>query len=384
MFRVAHNVFEGVDSTFCVESLVESISTSEKKTEPRSVFIMLDLSGSMHGALPMVKRATQMVVTSLPSNARLWLYTFNDTVKVLFENVQVTADVVIAIERLSVSGSTNTHASFKRLSEAVRQAPSNTQIEIHYFTDGLPTVGPGTYNYLVTDKAIIQGALQIPEEMHAYVGLYGFGEAVDLPFLQSTGQGSTVYSMRTIDDLGKTWGAIMEGMSSMVTKEMRLDWPGMELIFGDRVHRYVSDGQTITTVWHGCNQKGFVSCLDAAGPQVVTHFLGSDAKRKVDQWIKYLAFEAQMNKFEALRNKPEALHLWGEYLAATFPLESLPESMRGLAGPRIEQALDEALHQRPIRMCVANLGYTPLALMRSVSAAQENASAQYVTFMKRV
>ena len=91
-----------------------------------------------------------------------------------------------------------------------------------------------------------------------------------------------------------------------------------------------------------------------------------------------------MNKFEALRNKPEALHLWGEYLAATFPLESLPESMRGLAGPRIEQALDEALHQRPIRMCVANLGYTPLALMRSVSAAQENASAQYVTFMKRV
>lgn len=100
-----------------------------------------------------------------------------------------------------------------------------------------------------------------------------------------------------------------------------------------RVHRYVSDEQTITTVWHGCTQKGLVSCLDAVVPQVVTHFLGSDAKRKVDQWIKYLAFEAQMNKFEALRNKPEALHLWGEYLAATFPLESLRESMRGLAGP---------------------------------------------------
>lgn len=375
---VAHRIFSWGDLSF-VESTVEG--TLPATQQPRSVILMLDVSGSMVNSIEIVRRAAQLLAESLPRNARLWMFTFSDIVSLWCANVPYSDSVAQMISRITTDGATNTHAALAAVSAAARSAPAGSQVEIHLLTDGMPTVGPGTQRYDLSDEDAVFAGLDLTGVPQPFFAIYALGWEINLPFLQKLAGrvDGMVHPVPTLDDLGRALGAVMSGLQTTVAHEVVIDWPDRELLFGTRRNLFVSSGQAILTLWRG-ESSALVHAKTPCAGELYTY--EPDSSACMAEWRNYLAFQARVNQLASLKDKPEALRIWAFAVQRDFETLPMPECMRASVAQRIRQAQQLFTSQHPNRFDVENLEFAPLILTRAASQLQRQSSDAFTAAMR--
>jgi hypothetical protein len=392
--QVHHEVFQ--TRTHCVvhSKFSTLLNSTITRKSHRALFMMVDNSGSMSADLESVQQAQKLCVQDLPVASSAALYSFSSNVQCLVPIGPTNKDTLMtAIDHQYARGATNTHASLRRLSYDVDvywsklsvYQKANTQIEIHYFTDGMPTCGPGTHNMIISDEQVVCEALSMPIGCTPFVAMYAFGGEVNIQLLGrlSSTLSGTVYAVPSLEDLGKVWGSVMAGMETTLTPvHVVLEVPNAVLLVGSRHHRYLSSGQAVYTLWKVETPVRLVSCVDAEeqAKVVINHFdekKQDDDDNMVSQWINYHRFTECISQADSmLAESLEKQTLWAK------SLEPFRKSVPGILHAEVARRIDQIHH-----LCVGgggltrlvsdNTSYCPPTLCRSNSSFQTDSGSAY-------
>lgn len=187
---------------------------------PRELVLVIDTSGSMHGAsIDQAKAALDLALQSLRPQDRFNVIQFNSTVETLFDDAVAATpkDVLLArewIANLRAEGGTEMGAALARA--LAGHAPAGYVRQVVFATDGAADDAAGLYAGI--DASLGESRLFT----------VGIGSAPNAHFIERAarlGRGSAVV-IRQQGDVGARMRELFAKLDSPALRDVALDWPG--------------------------------------------------------------------------------------------------------------------------------------------------------------
>ncbi len=167
------------------------VAIDKSRVQPKNVVFLMDRTGSMAGEkIEQTREALKFCLNSLKEQDSFNLITYNETPKLLFNNLRKASkanikEALAEVEGITADGGTNINdalgTAFKQfssyeLSQVGGPPYGKGNMYIVFLTDGLPTVG-------ITDRAKILENAETNNRQKAKVFIFGAGYDVDVHLL---------------------------------------------------------------------------------------------------------------------------------------------------------------------------------------------------------
>jgi Ca-activated chloride channel family protein len=228
---------DALHDTCAVVTIKAEAHKGHEDTRPGlDLLLVLDVSGSMHSVLPLVKKTAQFLVKRAAERDRVAVVSYDDEAKERYPFAFMTQHeknrAVDCIAHIESGGSTNMDAALRLCARLLTAADAARTPEreavVLFLTDGKPTTG-------VTDGAALRSIAR--EKLPAAATLYTFGYGTDydaelMEALAKQHKGG-YYFIKNEDQVAPTFATCMGGLMSTVAKsiDVRLQMPaGVGLI----------------------------------------------------------------------------------------------------------------------------------------------------------
>lgn len=217
--RLEHDLIavEGEHDVHAMLELVAPDVAGDSPRAPLSLALVIDRSGSMHGAkLEIAKRCASWLVGRLGAADRLALIDYDDEVRLLSPLVPVEKNTMQgAIARIHPGGQTNLSGGWLLGLEQLRAANGDGVRKILMLTDGQANVG-------ITDRPRLVGLAQSGRGHGVGTATIGFGAGFDedlLTQMADAGGGNAHYA-ETPDAAPAIFAEELDGLTKLVAQNV--------------------------------------------------------------------------------------------------------------------------------------------------------------------
>lgn len=220
--------FATAQSAHQVGLLISIAGEAPLERPPINLALVLDRSGSMHGApLAAAKAAARRFVALLAPSDRLTVVTFSDDAQTLFgPGSPADPAAACAIDAITSQGMTNLSGGWLEGRSRVGEGMVTGTNRVVLLTDGGANVG-------VTDRARLADLAAAAARQGVSTTSIGFGATFDEDLLtaMATAGGANYWYVERLDQMGPIFDEEIEGLVTLaaqnLTVTIRLDHPGV-------------------------------------------------------------------------------------------------------------------------------------------------------------
>ena len=191
------------------DGIEQKVEVFQEAVAPVSIILVLDESGSMKRAAPMVMESARKFVESLPDKDKLAVMLFSDKTDMIHDLTTIRVWAMDAIKRYSVKGGTALYDAVVESLQRLTRVEGRRAVVV--LTDGRDENNPGTGPGSVHTFADVLNAIR---GVDAMVFPIGMGPNVDRAYLERMGELSMgeAYFPADVTELDANYRRILENL----------------------------------------------------------------------------------------------------------------------------------------------------------------------------
>jgi VWFA-related protein len=191
------------------DGIEQTVEVFQEAVAPVSIILVLDESGSMKRAAPMVMESARKFVESLPEKDKLAVMLFSDKTDMVHDLTTIRVWALDAVKRYSVKGGTALYDAIVESLQRLSRVEGRRAVVV--LTDGRDENNPGTGPGSVHTFADVLNAVR---GVDAMVFPIGMGPNVDRAYLEKVAELSMgdAYFPEDVTQLDANYGRILENL----------------------------------------------------------------------------------------------------------------------------------------------------------------------------